>query len=331
MQKIIPPLLKAGDEVRIVAPSRGIKIIGTDSRDLAAKRFSEMGLKVSFGRYTTDDNWDLMGTSPAEQRVSDIMDAFQDPNVKAIFTIIGGFNSNQLLPLLTYDVIRQNPKVFCGFSDITALLNGIYALCGLVTFSGPHYSSFGMLKGFDYTWVCMKNMLLGERKYQLSASPEWSDDLWFIDQENRSFSTNEGLWVIQGGKAEGTIVGGNLGTFVLLNGSPYRPAFDDDTILFVEDCYTSGSDDASFLRELQAVAYQPDFAKVKALVVGRFQKASGMTREKLAYIIKSIPQLDGVPVIANADFGHTTPMATLPIGGYCRVDGEKIMLSVNKD
>ncbi len=98
MQKIVPPLLKAGDEVRIVAPSRGIKIIGTDSRELAAQRFAEMGLKVSFGRYTTDDNWDLMGTSPVEQRVADIMEAFQDHNVKAIFTIIGGFNSNQLLP-----------------------------------------------------------------------------------------------------------------------------------------------------------------------------------------------------------------------------------------
>ncbi len=242
MQKIVPPLLKAGDEVRIVAPSRGIKIIGTDSRELAAQRFAEMGLKVSFGRYTTDDNWDLMGTSPVEQRVADIMEAFQDHNVKAIFTIIGGFNSNQLLPFLDYELIKKNPKIFCGFSDITALLNGIYARSGLVTFSGPHYSSFGMLKGFDYTWDCMKNMLSGVGTYPLEASAEWSDDLWFIDQQNRSFETNEGHWIIQNGDAEGVVVGGNLGTLTLLNGSVYRPVFEADTILFAEDCYTSGGD-----------------------------------------------------------------------------------------
>ncbi len=331
MQKIVPPLLSAGDEIRIVAPSRGIKIIGVDSRELAAQRFAQMGLKVSLGRYTTDDNWDLMGTSAIEQRAADIMDAFEDSNVKAIFTIIGGFNSNQLLPFLDYDIIRKNPKIFCGFSDITALLNGIYARSGLVTFSGPHYSSFGMLKGFDYTWKCMKDMLLEGGQYQLTPSAEWSDDLWFIDQQNRTFEANEGYWNIQSGDAEGVVVGGNLGTLTLLNGSVYRPVFDRDTILFVEDCYTSGGDDAAFLRELQAMAYQADFANVKAVVIGRFQKASGITREKLEYIVHSIPQLKGLPVIANVDFGHTTPMATLPIGGYCRIVGGNIILSVNKD
>ncbi len=328
MQKIIPPLLKAGDEVRIVAPSRGIKIIGADSRELAAQRFKAMGLNVSFGRYTTDENWDLMGTSSIKQRVDDIMEAFQDKNVKAIFTIIGGFNSNQLLPFLDYEVVKQNPKIFCGFSDITALLNAFYARSGLVTFSGPHYSSFGMLKGFDYTWNCMKDMLLGKRSYSFDASEVWSDDLWFIDQQNREFVVNDGPWIIRNGKAQGTIIGGNLSTLVLLNGSSYRPAFEDCTILFVEDCYTSDIDDTTFFRELQAMAYQPDFANVKALVIGRFQKASGVTREKLEYIVNSIPQLADIPVIANVDFGHTTPMATLPIGGVCEIDDGKIIVHV---
>ena len=226
MQKIVPPQLEPGDEIRVVAPSTGIKIIGADSRDTARKRFEEMGLKVTFGQNTVDENFDLMGTSSIEKRAADIIEAFADPQVKAVFTIIGGFNSNQLLPFLDYETIRDNPKILCGFSDITALVNGIYAQTGLVTFLGPHYSSFGMAQGFDYTWEFMRKMLLEGGSSQVRPSAEWSDDLWFIDQQKRQFISNEGWWVLQEGEAEGTLVGGNIGTMVLLNGSPYRPAFE---------------------------------------------------------------------------------------------------------
>ena len=328
MQKISPAPLKKGDEIRVVAPSRGIKIIGADSRETALKRFGEMGLKVTFGKHMTDDNWDMMGTSSIADRVEDIHEAFANPEVKAIFTIIGGFNSNQLLPFLDYELIRKNPKIFCGFSDITALLNGIYAQTGLVTFSGPHYSSFGMARGFDYTLEHVRNMLCGKGGYVVEPSKEWSDDLWFIDQNKRDFIANEGYWTIHKGEAEGTIIGGNLGTFDLLLGSPYRPAFKKNTVLFVENCFGSAGDDTTFLRELQALAYQPDFINVKAVVIGRFQKASEISREKLEYIVNSIPQLKELPVIANVDFGHTTPMLTLPIGGRCEITSDGIQVQI---
>jgi len=151
MQKLIPSPLQSGDEIRIIAPSTGIKIIRADCRQIAKQRFEAMGLKVSFGQNTIDDNFDMLGSSEIEKRASDINDAFKDKNIKAIFTIIGGFNSNQVLPFLDYDLIKNNPKIICGFSDITALLNGIYAQTGLIGFYGPHYSSIGMLKGCEYT------------------------------------------------------------------------------------------------------------------------------------------------------------------------------------
>lgn len=326
MMNIIPPKLQSGDEVRIVAPSRGLKIIGEDSRRIAAERFAAWGLKVTFGRHTTDDNWNMLGTSSVKDRVEDIMDAFRDKNVKAVFTVIGGFNSNQLLPHLDYEVIRQNPKIFCGFSDITALLNAIYAKTGLVTFSGPHYSSLGMLKGCEYTVENAAKMLFGSRENQILPSAEWSDDLWFIDQQNRNFIKNDGYWVIRGGQAEGKLLGGNLGTFDLLLGTPYRPAFEKETILFVED--TGGSDIYSFDRNLQALLYQEDFKNVKALVIGRFQKDSKISREMLEFMLKSKSELDNMPIIANVDFGHTTPLLTLPIGGTAKVDDGKITVSV---
>lgn len=324
MQKIVPARLQPGDEIRVVAPSTGIRIIGADSRANAAERFAAMGLKVSFGKNTTDDNFDRFGTSDIEKRAADIMDAFRDKNVKAIFTIIGGFNSNQLLPFLDYGIIRENPKIFCGFSDITALLNGIYAKAGLVTFLGPHYSSFGMKRGFDYTWEAMKNMLLGDGNMEVKPSAEWSDDLWFINQEEREFIQNGGYWKLHEGTAEGTLIGGNLCTQILLLGTPYWPGFKEDTILLAED--TAGSDGKTFLRNLQALAYQPDFANVKGLVIGRFQKGSQISREDLQYIVDSIPQLKDIPVLANVDFGHTTPMLTLPIGGKGRIASNGLII-----
>ncbi|MBR2033299.1 MAG: LD-carboxypeptidase [Alphaproteobacteria bacterium] len=318
-----PQLLKAGDEIRVVAPSTGIKIIGADTRKIAKERFEAMGLKVSFGRNTTDDNFDMMGSSSVEKRAADINEAFADPNVKAIFTIIGGFNSNQVLPFLDYELIKNNPKILCGYSDITALLNGIYAKTGLVGFYGPHYSSIGMLKGNEYTLDCMQKILFGG-KADILPSVEWSDDAWFIDQENRDFVKNEGWWILRDGKAKGELAGGNLCTYILLQGTPYQPKFAKDTILMVEDCHYSLADDKEFLRDLQSVAQREDFANVKAVLIGRFQKKSNISREKLEFIVNSIPQLSGLPIIANIDFGHTTPIATLPIGGECEVSSSKI-------
>ena len=326
MNTIIPNKLKAGDEIRIIAPARGLKIIGQDTRRIAKERFEAMGLKVSFASNTNDDNWDMTGSTSIEKRINDIHEAFTDKNVKAIFTIIGGTNSNQLLPYLDYQLIKNNPKIICGFSDITALLNSIYAKTGLATFLGPHYSSIGMLKGCEYTIENLKNMIFGERINKIIPSSEWSDDLWFLDQENRNFIVNEGYWNIKSGSAKGTIIGGNLGTFNLLLGTQYRPDFKENTILFIED--TEGSEILDFERNLQALLYQPDFKNVKALVIGRFQKGSKVTREQLEFIINSKAELTNLPIIANVDFGHTTPLLTIPIGGYACIENEQLTIEI---
>ncbi len=323
MKKLIPEKLKKGDEIRIVAPSRGVKIIGKEVRALAEERLASIGLKVTYARHATDDNWDMLGTSSVADRVDDIMEAFADPKVKAVFTIIGGFNSNQLLPYLNYEKIAQNPKIFCGFSDITALLNAIYAKTGMITFMGPHLSSLGMLKGCEYTFENMRKMLVDDGENNVEPSAEWSDDLWFLDQEKRLFIENEGYWMLSGGSARGTLVGGNLGTFNLLLGTGFRPAFVSDSILMVED--TESSDIADFMRNLTALTQQPDFKNVKGLMVGRFQKGSKVTREQLEYVI-SVLGLEKIPVIANVDFGHSTPLLTLPVGGTVELKNGRIFV-----
>ena len=324
MQKIIPEKLKKGDKVMIIAPARGLKIIGQDVRQIATERLNKLGLEVVFAPNTTDSNWDYMGSSSIENRVEDIHTAFKDKSVKAILTVIGGFNSNQLLKYLDYDLIRNNPKIICGYSDITALLNAITAQTGLQTYYGPHYSSLGMKYGCDYTFEHFVKMLVTDDKDNVEPSQVWSDDLWFLDQEKRDFDANEGYWIIHSGKAKGTIAGGNLCTYNLLLGTPYRRKFTEDTILFIEDTASAPLQDIE--RDLQALIHQEDFKNVKGIVIGRFQKDSKITKEGLEYIINTKKELKDLPIIANVDFGHTYPLLTIPLGGTATIDEGKIVL-----
>ena len=324
MQKIIPEKLKKGDKVMIIAPARGLKIIGNDVRQIATERLNSLGLEVVFAPNTIDENWDYMGSSSIEKRVEDIHTAFKDNTVKAILTVIGGFNSNQLLKYLDYDLIKNNPKIFCGYSDITALSNAILAKTGLQTYYGPHYSSLGMKYGCDYTFEHFIKMLTTDDKDDVAPSQIWSDDLWFLDQEKREFDANEGFWVIHNGTAKGVIAGGNLCTYNLLLGTPYRRKFTEDTILFIEDTASAPLQD--FERDLQALIHQEDFSNVKGIVIGRFQKGSQITREGLEYIINTKEELKNIPIIANIDFGHSYPLLTIPLGGMATIDGSNLTL-----
>ena len=111
--KLIANKLKSGDEVRVIAPSGSLKIIAEENIDHAVRSIEALGLKVTFGKNVNEV--DIMGSSSIASRVEDLHEAFADKNIKAILTVIGGFNSNQLLSYLDYDLIKKNPKIFCGF------------------------------------------------------------------------------------------------------------------------------------------------------------------------------------------------------------------------
>jgi muramoyltetrapeptide carboxypeptidase LdcA involved in peptidoglycan recycling len=324
---MIPDKIKIGDEIRIIAPARSIGILSRELRDIATARLKDLGFKVTFGKRVEEkDDFD---SSSIKSRVSDLHDAFRDKNVKAIMTVIGGFNSNQLLRDLDYDLIKKNPKILVGYSDITALANAIYKKTGLVTYSGPHYSTFGAKKGLDYTIDYFKKALMSCELITVDASNEWSDDRWYSDQENRNFIKNEGYKIINTGKAQGTIVGANLCTLNLLQGTEFMPSL-KNTILFIED--DSMSDPKTFDRDLQSLIHQPGFKGVLGIVIGRFQKKSEMTFSLLKQIIKNKKELNNLPVICDVDFGHTTPTITFPIGGKASIfaKGNKTEIKILK-
>lgn len=298
----------------VIAPSDSMSFISREVKEIADGRFAEMGLELSFSKNANEVN--EFDSSSIESRISDLHEAFSDPSVKGIIAAFGGLNSNQLLRYIDWDIIRNNPKVFIGFSDITALQNAIYAKTGLVTYSGPLYSTFGQKLYFDYTLEYFKKCLCAEGEFDILPSETWSDDGWFRDQDKRKLLPSDGWLVINEGSAEGTILGANICTLNLLQGTEYFPDI-SNSILFLED--DSDSKAVNFDRDLQSLIHLPNFDKVLGIVIGRFQKASELSNEQLVKIIKSKRELDHIPVLANVDFGHTEPMITFPIGGEGRI------------
>ncbi len=322
--------LKKGDEIRVIAPSRSMSILSDKTIATAKGRLESLGFKVTFGKNVMNAFDENFSCASINDRVNDLHEAFLDKNVKAILTAIGGFNVNQILEYIDYNIIKDNPKIICGFSDITALTSAIYAKTGLVTYSGVHFSSFGMEKGFEYSQKYFEKIFIeNDDEINVENSIEWSNDSWFIDQNNRNFISNKGMKIINKGQATGTIIGGNLCTLNLLQGTDYMPN-DEDVILFIED---DGLVEDTFINEfdrnLQSLLQTSLGKNIKGIVVGRCEEVSDMNYEKWISIFKTKKQIQNIPIVIDSNFGHTTPIFTFPIGGKATLNVDnKIELKI---
>jgi muramoyltetrapeptide carboxypeptidase len=299
---IVPSKLKLGDEIRVIAPSCSGKTIKKEKLKEAKSLLEGLGFKVTYGKNVFELN--EFQSSSLESRLQDLHDAFRDKNVQGILAVRGGFNINDLLDYVDWDLIRKNPKVYCGYSDNTALQNAIFTKTGLTTYSGPNFSTFGNPKQRSYSLNNFLNAVVTTSS---------------LDVKN--YSKTE---VITGGKATGQIIGGNLCTLNLLQGTQYMPDI-RNKILFIEDDYVSELDPLEFHRNFQSLISLPGFDKVRGIVFGKFQPESKIPVSYLRKIVKLKRELKGVPVIANLNFGHTLPLFTFPIGGVASIDTAKAM------
>ncbi|WP_059170793.1 S66 peptidase family protein [Bacillus sp. FJAT-27445] len=324
---MLPKRLAPGDQIRVIAPSRSMDLIKGEQVKLAVARLEGLGFQISFGKHV--HGHDEFFSSSIEKRIEDLHDAFADPDVSGILTVIGGYNSNQLLRFIDWELIKNNPKLFCGYSDITALSLAIFKKTGLITYSGPHFSSFGVKHGLDYTLASFLEAATNDAPYELEPSDTWSDDPWYRDQENRTFIKQNGFLPIQEGSADGTLIGGNLCTMNLLQGTEFMPSL-TDSILFIEDDMESHA--LTFDRDLQSLLHQPGAEGIKGILIGRFQKDSQVTEEALRSILKTKAELKGIPIIGNVNFGHTQPMSTIPVGAKASisVSERRIVLEIDQ-
>lgn len=320
MQIFAPPKLQTGDHIRIVSPSSSVARIGGFEANLSAKeRLEDMGYQVSFSdNYLINDEF---GSASIKERVDDLHQAFADKSVKAILATIGGFNSNELLPYLDYELIKANPKIVCGYSDTTALLTAIFTKTGMITYMGASYSSFKMHELQDYQ-SAMWQTALSQSTYRLVPSDEWSSDLWFLPECKRKFFDTQ--WKIYtGGQASGRLIGGNLCTFGLLNGTPFAPDVGEfgNYVLMLEVAEGYGVMDVA--RQLTAVLQ--NYPEPQAVLFGRFPLDVGMTDELLRAVFAKHPILQRVPVIYDMDFAHTQPLFTVGIGSMVLVDTQALV------
>lgn len=212
---MLAPRLNYSDEIRVIAPSCSLAIVYEDIFNKALHYLEQQGFRVTFSKHSREkDDWN---SSSVRSRAADIHEAFLDDNVKAILTAIGGFNVNQILEHIDYEIIRQHPKIICGYSDITALLNAIYAKTGLITYHGAHFSTFGFDMEAEYTQRAFFDCVMKQDNILIKPS-----------QTARQYT------VIQQGVCEGTIIGGNLCTLNLLQGTQFMPQA-DSIVLFLED------------------------------------------------------------------------------------------------
>lgn len=314
METITPAKLKTGDEIRVISPSDSLARVGGMEENLVAKeRLEAIGFKVTFGAHI-DEN-DILDSAKIESRVADLHAAFLDPNVKGILATIGGETANELLPYIDWEIIRNNPKVFCGYSDTTALHAAIFAKTGLVTYYGPSYSSFKMTALQSYQTNSFVNAVVATKPQPIVASEFWASDPWFLADYRPDHQPN--TWkTYTDGKVTGIVLGGNIDTLYLTFGTPFQPDLTVKPILLVEQAEGTNSYVlARQLAQLLQVCPHP-----KGLIIGRAPKETGTTEEMLLYILAKYPVLKQIPVIYDVNVGHAQPIATIPLGAVVTLD-----------
>ena len=334
MSKLIKPLrLQRGDKVGIVSPSAPLAGLASHRVKKGRAMLEELGFKVKIGKHALKIT-DYTAGNPIE-RANDINDFFQDQEIKAIFTFIGGNHSNQTLKHLDFDLARRNPKIFIGYSDATVLHFAFYTQAQLVTFYGPavltQFAENPEILSYTREYL-EKAIMISEPIGAIKPSQQWTDEIldWLKKEDlkrPRKLKKNLGwLWLI-GGKAEGPILGGCISSLMHLRGTNYWPDF-SGKILFWEipeskGDFTKGEKVATVDAYLTDLELSGVFEKIKGMIIGRPFGYSQAQIKDLIKIIQSHTQGYTFPILFNVDFGHTDPMITIPIGVKGYLDSRK--------
>ncbi len=303
-KRLLPIPLNRGDTIGLVSPSSA-----TDdslSLQLSQETMEALGFKVKTGAHFAGRRGYLAGTDA--ERASDINRMFADKSVNAVICVRGGWGAARLLPLLDYDVIRRNPKVLLGYSDITALHCALQAKTGLVTFHGTMGS--GSWNSFNVDQF--QRMFFDRELMQYQNKMEKGDDL--IPRRNRTAT-------IAGGKARGELVGGNLSVLAALAGSSYLPDF-NDKILFLEDV---GEAPYRIDRMMSTLKLMGALDKISGFIFGECtdcEPGDGYGSLTLEQILDDYIKPLKIPAYRGAMIGHLREQFIVPVGGEVEMDAD---------
>jgi len=263
---------------------------------------------------------DFYRSGSIQDRAAELNGLIHNPDVKCIISTIGGMNSNSLLPYIDYAQLIRTPKIIIGYSDVTAILLGIYAQTGLVTYYGPALAaSFGEFPPFvDWTYNYFSDMLADPCAvpYTLPTPPFWTEEFIPWEGQERAKAQSENtLLTVSPGKACGRLIGGNLDTMTGIWGSPYMPTIAQGDILLIED---GGHFIYTIERSFALLKASGVFDRVSGIILGKHEgfKDCGTGRKPYEVLLEVIGE-PKCPILAEFDCAHTHPMLTVPIG--CRV------------
>ncbi len=303
---IKPKALKEGDTIGIVSPASAI--FESEPYEIAKESFEAMGLKVEFGKYTKSRYGHLAGTD--EERAEELNMMFRDKEVNGIIALRGGAGSARLLDKLDYEAIKNNPKIFVGYSDITALHLAIFNKTGLVTFHGPVAVSSWNPFSYDYF---RKLIFDGEEvTYQNPDS-----------KGNELTQTTNRIRTIRQGTANGQLLGGNLSVLTSIMGTPYFPADWKEKILYIEDIGEKIYAVDRMMSQLQlgGVLEQISgfvFGKCNGCDPGGSGYGSLTMEEVIDHYIKPLE----IPAFSGAMIGHIDDNITLPNGIKAEINAD---------
>jgi muramoyltetrapeptide carboxypeptidase len=302
MRIIKPARLKKRDLIGLISPASAPEDMS--SIEKGTKYLESLGYQVIIGKNVGKTVGYMAGTD--QERIDDIHFMFKKKEVKAVFCLRGGYGTPRLLDKINYKVIRNNPKIFVGYSDITALQMAFFQKTGLITFAGP-MTSVDFHNGVDpFTEKMFWKILSSKKKIGKVSQP-----------------ANENLFHLNKGIAKGRIIGGNLSVFSSLIGTPYMPSLKEKILLLEE----IGEMPYKVDRMLSQLKLSKTFAQVKGVILGAFKDCNEHDPLKktltLGEVVGDYFQNMKIPVAYNFKHGHLKSNITVPIGIMARLNASR--------
>ncbi len=310
MKVIKPKRLRKGDLIGVISPASSPNEL--ERIEKGVKYLEGLGYKVDVGKNVGKVHGYLAGTD--EERLDDLHSMFSNKDVKAIFNVRGGYGSGRLLDKINYGLIKRNPKIFVGYSDITALQMAFLKKTGLVTFAGP-------MVAVDFA--------------SDNVDPFTEENFWKIITSSKKIGkinnpNNEKFYTLSKGRGEGSLIGGNLALLISLMGTDYQPHF-NNSILLLEDI---GEDPYRIDRMFYQLKYAKVFSKIKGVILGRFVdcyiKDKTQSSLTLNDVISDYLEELKIPVLYNVKHGHIKENLTIPWGLKTKINTSRCFIEITE-
>ncbi|HCO81471.1 MULTISPECIES: S66 peptidase family protein [Bacillus] len=313
--------LQKGDKIGIYSPSSPASSTSPLRYERAKEWLEQKGFIVVPGSLTGKGDHYRSGT--IQERAAELNELMAREDLSCIMSMIGGANSNSLLPYLDFELLKKYPKIMIGYSDATAILLAAYEKTGLPVFYGPALvPSFGEFEPFvNHTYQSFEDILIHPQPipYQVEKPPFWTEERinWEEKIREKEKRPNDWMCVIEG-QAEGRLIGGNLNAMYGIWGSEFMPQIQKGDILLIEDCMKTAS---TVEKNFSLLKINGVFERVSGILLGKHElfddEGTGKRPHDLLFEV-----LGGTkrPLIAEFDSAHTHPMLTMPIGTQVKMN-----------